>query len=27
LIAREEKDQLEALLRDIDYAKGGRKPH
>lgn len=27
LIAREEKDQLEALLRDIDYAKGGRKTH
>jgi len=26
LIAREEKDQLEALLRDIDYARGGRKP-
>jgi DNA primase len=27
LIAREEKDQLEALLRDIEYTKGGRKPH
>ncbi|GKY90195.1 DNA primase [Sinisalibacter aestuarii] len=26
LIAREEKDQLDALLRDIEFTKGGRKP-
>jgi len=27
LIAREEKEALEALLKQIDYAKGGRKSH